>query len=106
MFEEIRFLLSAVLIGLGVLAMLLAVFGVFRLKFVINRMHCASMMDTLGMLLIVAGLAVASASVSYIPILALILLLLWVSSPIASHLISRMELTTDESAASHMKKED
>ena len=38
--------------------------------------------------------------------LGLILLFLWVSSPIASHLVSRMELSTDETASSHMRKED
>ena len=106
MSENLRFGLSAALIGLGVFTMLVAVLGAYRLKFVLNRMHCASMIDTAGMLLITAGLAVGSASLTYIPKLALILLLLWISSPIASHLIARMEISTDETASSYMEKED
>ena len=106
MSETVRFVLSAVLLGLGVITMLVAVLGVFRFKFVLNRMHCASVIDTLGMLLIMAGLVVASGSLAYIPKLALILLLLWISSPLASHLVSRMEITTDESAGEYMKKKE
>ena len=106
MSDTVRFVLSAVLIGLGAFTVLAALLGAYRFRFVLNRMHCAGMIDTLGMLLIVAGLMLASASAACIPKLALILLLLWISSPIASHLVSRMELSTDETAASHMKKED
>ena len=106
MSDTIRWILSAALISCGVSDMACAVLGVFRFRFVLNRMHCAGMIDTLGMLLLVAGLAVASAQLRDIAKLALILLLLWVSSPIASHLVSRMELSTDETASSHMRKED
>ena len=106
MSDTIRWILSAALISCGVGVMACAVLGVFRFRFVLNRMHCAGMIDTLGMLLLVAGLAVASGRLRDIAKLALILLLLWVSSPIASHLVSRMELSTDETASSHMRKED
>ena len=86
--------------------MLAAIAGVYRFRFVLNRMHCASIIDTLGIFLILAGLAVASGEWNVILKLGLILLFLWVSSPIASHLVSRMELTTDETAALHVRKED
>ena len=52
------------------------------------------------------GLMVATGSMDYIPKLLVALILLWVGSPIASHLVGRMELSTDDTADSHLKKED
>ena len=49
---------------------------------------------------------VATGSMDYIPKLLVALILLWVGSPIASHLVGRMELSTDDTADSHLKKED
>ena len=40
------------------------------------------------------------------PTLLLILAALWVGSPIASHLVSRMEYLTDEDAKNHFREED
>ena len=70
-----------------------------------NRMHCAAIIDTLGVLFIASGLMLASASTAYIPKLLCILLLLWVGSPIASHLVGRLEITTDEDLDRHMEME-
>ena len=105
MSDTIRWILSAALISCGVGVMACAILGVFRFRFVLNRMHCAGMIDTLGMLLLVAGLAVASAQLRDIAKLALILLLLWVSSPIASHLVGRLEISTDDGLGEHMEME-
>ena len=48
MLEWIRFILGTglLLVGLGIF--LLQVFGVFKFKYVLNRMHAAAMGDTLG----------------------------------------------------------
>lgn len=99
-------IVSAVLMVAGVGAMLTGIFGVYRFRFVLNRMHCASILDTLGMLCILLSLAAASRSLAFIPKLLLILLILWIGSPIASHLVSRMEYRTDPDAEAHFKKED
>ena len=34
------------------------------------------------------------------------LVVLWVGSPIASHLVAKMEIATDETAAEHIKLEE
>jgi multisubunit Na+/H+ antiporter MnhG subunit len=45
-------------------------------------------------------------SAAYLPKLILVLLMLWVGSPIASHLVSRMEYRTGKDAGQHFRKED
>ena len=105
MTDTIRFLLSAALIGSGLVCILFAILGVFKFRFVMNRMHCAAIIDTLGVAFVVAGLLVSGVGMEYIPKLACILLILWVGSPIASHLVGRLEITTDEDLKQHMEME-
>ena len=96
MIETLRFILCALLIGVGLVFEICAVIGVFRFHYVLNRMHAAALGDTMGILMIMAGLAVASGvnllSLKFV----LIVFLFWTASPVASHLIGRLELATNE----------
>ncbi|MCQ2418398.1 MAG: monovalent cation/H(+) antiporter subunit G [Clostridia bacterium] len=103
--ETVRFVLCAVLLGLGALCALIGILGVFKFKFVMNRMHCAAIIDTIALALILSGLMVYGGTREYIPKLITILLIFWIGSPIASHLVGRMEVDTDENAQKHMQKE-
>ena len=47
--EWLRFIAAAILILLGLIMELIAVFGVYRFKFVLNRMHSAAIGDTLAL---------------------------------------------------------
>ncbi len=105
MSETVRFILSAALIGGGLVCIFFAILGVFKFRFVMNRMHCAAIIDTLGVLFIVSGLMVAAGSLEYIPKLLCIPLILWVGSPIASHLVGRLEISTDMDLGQHMEME-
>ena len=42
---ELRFALAVLLFALGAAAIVLAVTGVYRFKFVMNRMHAAALID-------------------------------------------------------------
>ncbi len=101
--EGIRFGASAFLMALGVATIGVSIFGVFRFRFVLNRMHCAAIIDTLGSLLFLAGLMAASPEPVYFWKLVVIIVFLWIGSPIASHLVCRMELRTDRDALKHME---
>ena len=103
MSEMLRFVLAAVFMILGVAAILLSVLGVFKFRFVMNRMHCAAITDTMGALCIIISLAIATGGLSSIVKLAIILCLAWIGSPISSHLVGRMELSTDETIQDHVK---
>lgn len=106
MTETLRLILAALFLCVGVLCVLTAMIGVFRFRYALNRLHCAAVVDTLAVLLILAGLMLAAGSLEYLPKLALLLILLWLGSPVASRLTARMELSTDEDAPNHMDRED
>ena len=91
MLEWIRFIVSAALILSGLIVMCLGVIGVYRFKYVLNRMHAAAMNDTLGIFFIMMGLIVMDGFTFTSLKLLLIILMLWLSSPVSSHLICRLE---------------
>ena len=87
----------------GLTVMCLGVLGVYRFKYVLNRMHAAAMNDTLGILFIMLSLIVMSGFVFTSVKLLLIIMMLWLSSPVSSHLIGRFEITTNEEITAHME---
>ena len=50
--------IAVVLISLGVLVVAISILGLFRLRNALERLHAGAVTDTLGVLLIVAGLCV------------------------------------------------
>ena len=97
--EWIRFLAGVGLLLMGLGVFLLELFGVFKFKYVLNRMHAAAMGDTLGLgasllgLILLSGFNITSVKMG------LVLIFLWLASPVSSHLISRLEVTTNEHLA-------
>ena len=98
----LRMIFSAVLLFSGLLVIWISVFGVFRFRFVMNRMQSAAMIDTLGLFLILAGLMVVSGELSVILKLVLILVFQWISNPIAAHMVGRLEVTVDPDLNAHV----
>lgn len=102
--EWVRFAVAALLIISGLVFELIAVFGVYRLKYVLNRMHAAAMGDTLGISLVLIGLIVIRGLSFDTLKFILIIFFLWLASPVSSHLIARLE-TTMNSCSRHYKIE-
>ena len=94
--EWIRMILGFSLMLLCVSVFAIEIIGVFKMKFSLNRMHAAAMGDTLGLLSGLLGLMVISGFNFTTLKMALVLVFLWCTSPIASHLIARMEYQTNE----------
>ena len=103
--EWIRFGLSALFIVSGLGILLVAVIGVYKLDYVLNRMHAAAMGDTLGILLLLPGLMIFKGFSFDSLKLFSIIAFLWLASPVSSHLIARFEITTNELAAGHFRRE-
>lgn len=103
-FEWIRFFCGGALLVCGLLIFLIEIVGVFRFKYVLNRMHAAAMGDTLGIgscllgLILMCGFSFTSLK------LFLVIVFLWFSSPVSSHLIARLEATTDEEQKMHYRQ--
>ena len=53
-----RFIIAAIFIVAGLLVFAIATFGVFRFRYVLNRMHIAAQSDTLGLLLSLIGVMI------------------------------------------------
>lgn len=105
-FEWVRFLVGGFLLlfGLGIFA--IEIIGVYRFRYVLNRMHAAAMGDTLGIGFSLMGLIIMSGFNFTSLKLFLVIVFLWFSSPTSSHLIARLEVTTDEDHEKHYRVED
>ena len=100
--EWIRFAITAVLVVLGLVFCAVGVVGLFRFKYAANRMHAAAVVDTLGISLCMIGFAVSAPDLfSGLKIL-LVVVFWWLSSPVASHLLCRLEIETDEQRDEYM----
>lgn len=95
MLEWIRFSLGAIflLIGLGVF--FTELFGVFRFNYLMNRMHAAAIGDTLAIFSCLFGLMIISGFTVATLKMAIVIASLWCTSPVASHLIAKMEIETN-----------
>lgn len=93
--EWLRFLIAAALLVFGVVIVCIATYGIFKFKYVLNRMHAAAMCDTFALMFSMLGAAVLH-GLSFTTLkLILIIVFLWFASPVASHLIARLEVTTN-----------
>lgn len=96
MLEWIRFCLTSLLLLVGLFLLVVGVVAQYRFHYVLNRMHAASMGDSLGLMLVLISLCISSGDGWLILKYLLVVLFLWLTSPTASHLIARLELATNE----------
>ena len=87
---------AAACLLVGIIFMVLAVFGVNRFHKALNRMHAAAMGDTLGILFVFSGLIVMRGFSMDSLKLFLVILFFWSAGPVSGHMISRLEAMTDE----------
>ena len=100
--EWIRFILTAVLVLAGLAFCCIGVYGMFKFKYAANRMHAAAIVDTLGISLCMLGFAVSAPDLFSGLKIVLVIVFWWLSSPVASHLLCRLEITTDEQRDEYM----
>ena len=93
----VRLILTAAFMVLGLFVCCVGVYGVFKLKYAANRMHAAALNDTMGISLCLVGLAISAPDV-----FTALKILLWLASPVASHLLCRLEVETNEQRGEYM----
>ena len=99
--EWIRFLIGSLFLLTGMVIFFTELFGVFHFNFVLNRMHAAAMGDTLGLSSCLIGLMIFS-GVNFTTLkLFFIIVFLWFSSPVSSHVLSRLEVATNPKLSEH-----
>ena len=94
--EWARFILGTGLLLAGLAIFVVQLLGVFKFKYVLNRMHTAAMGDTLGIGISLTGLILLSGLNFTSLKIGLIIVFLWLASPVSSHLIARLEVVTNE----------
>ena len=97
----IRLIAGGALLLSGLIIFLIELYGVFHMKYVLNRMHAAAMGDTLGISFSLVGLMIFSGLNFTTLKMMLIVIFLWLASPVSSHLLARLEVVTNEKLENH-----
>jgi multicomponent Na+:H+ antiporter subunit G len=93
--DIIRFVLAAFFLLTGLFVLGVATLGLFRLNYVLNRIHAAAKCDTLGAMLVLIGVAILVWDGFTAIRLFLLIMFLWLTNPVATHLIGRAEVLTN-----------
>lgn len=99
--EWIRLIIGTAFLIAGLIIFCVEIYGIFHMDYALNRMHAAAMGDTLGISASLIGLMIFSGLNMTTLKIALIVVFLWFSSPVASHLLARLEVTTNEDIDRH-----
>ena len=91
----IRFILGTLFLLAGMVLFVVEIISVFKLDYVLNRMHAAATGDTSGIGLSLIGLMILN-GFNLITLKLLLVVFLWFSSPVSSHLIAKLEVATHE----------
>lgn len=94
--EWLRFILAASFLVSGLTTAAISVFGVYKFKFVLNRMHAAALCDTLALMLVLLSMVILCGFQFATLKLLLIIVFLWFASPVSSHLLALLEVTINE----------
>ncbi|MBQ6645057.1 MAG: monovalent cation/H(+) antiporter subunit G [Clostridia bacterium] len=97
MLEWVRFVLFCALLLMAACFLFMSLIGVNRFRFSLNRLHAASVNDTMGVLCIVLACAVKSGLSALSLKFLMVYLFMLITCPLSSHLISLLVYRTDES---------
>ena len=104
--ELFRLIAGTVFILAGLFIFGIATLGLFRFRYVLNRVHVAAKCDSLASLLVCVGLMFLSGNPGAILKLLLVVVLIWLSNPVASHLVCKIEVETNENITDECEVED
>ena len=84
--------LGTILLALGALVLLLASAGLFVLRDALSRQHAATKAGSLGIAAIVLGAALVGGDWAWIWRALVIVAIVWLTTPVASHVLARAAL--------------
>lgn len=100
----VRDILAILLITCGLCLFIIEMYGVYRFSFILDRMHSAAIGDTLGLTSCLLGLMLLTGFSFTTAKFLLVIIFMWISSPAASHLVSRFEVDANESVTKHCRE--
>ncbi len=102
----IRLWIAIPFLALAVFIFFSEVLGFYKFKYVMNRMHAAAMGDTLGIGSVVIAVAVLTGGLSATLKLVLILLFMFLTGPVLTHLLAGAEVASHRNAGNEYKEVD
>ena len=102
----IRVIFAGIFLALAVFIFFSEVLGFYKFKYVMNRMHAAALGDTMGIGSVLIAVAILTGEL--VPILKLILVLvfMFLTGPVVTHLIAGAEVETHKNAGHEYKEVD
>lgn len=101
--NTVRFILTVIFMACGAFVIISSLLGVYRFRFALNRIHSAAMTDTLGFGLIIIGLMISATSIFSVLKLLALLVFMWLTNPVAAHMLAKLEVVTDKEIDKHCK---
>lgn len=102
MLDTIRFIASLVLTLAGLFVLVSGVVGIFKFKYSLSRIHAGALFDTAGIVLMLLGVIIGVGfNLTSLKML-IIIGILWLTSPVSSHLIGRLEITINDELENDM----
>ena len=102
----IRVILAVPFLALGVFIFFSEVLGFYKFTYVMNRMHAAAMGDTLGIGSVLIAAAILTGALVPILKLVLILVFMFLTGPVVTHLIAGAEVDTHRNAGHEYREVD
>lgn len=102
----IRLWIAIPFLALAVFIFFSELLGFYKFKYVMNRMHAAAMGDTLGIGSVVIAVAVLTGGLSATLKLVLILLFMFLTGPVLTHLLAGAEVASHRNAGNEYKEVD
>ena len=94
--EQFKLVMGTIFILSGLFIFGIATLGLFKFRYVLNRVHVAAKCDSLATLLVCVGLMFFANNVGAVLKLLLIIIFVWLSNPVASHLVCKIEVETND----------
>ncbi len=94
--ETVRFIITALLMITGIFMLTVSLIGNFRFSFILNRMQVGALTDTIGAVLIIAGIIVGNGLNILTIKLMLVVLFLWFANPVSSHFLAKTEIIAND----------
>ena len=90
----IRIAVASFFLLCGAFVFAVSVAGLFKFDNTLDRIHASALSDTMGIFCTITGLIILNNSFFASVKLSLIVIFIWLTSPVASHLIGKIEILT------------
>jgi multicomponent Na+:H+ antiporter subunit G len=93
--EIVRYIFVSIFFFGGLFVLGIATLGLYRLKTPLNILHAAAKCDTLGTLMVIISLAILSGFTLSTLKLFILVIFVWITTPVATYMIGREEVLTN-----------